>query len=52
MIELDGITKTFRVSKRNSGMKEAVLAFFRREYTTVNALSDVSFKINDGEMVG
>ena len=52
MIELDGITKTFRVSKRNSGMKEAVRAFFRREYTTVNALSDVSFKINDGEMVG
>lgn len=52
MIELDGITKTFRLSKRNSGMKEAVRAFFRREYTTVNALSDVSFKINDGEMVG
>lgn len=52
MIELDGITKTFRVSKRNSGMKEAVRSFFRREYTTVNALSDVSFKINDGEMVG
>lgn len=29
MIELDGITKTFRVSKRNSGMKEAVRAFFQ-----------------------
>lgn len=52
MIELDGITKTFRVAKRNAGMKEAVRAFFKREYTTVNALSDVSFKINDGEMVG
>lgn len=52
MIELEGITKTFRVAKRNAGMKEAVRAFFKREYTTVNALSDVSFKINDGEMVG
>lgn len=52
MIELEGINKTFRVSKRNSGMNEAIRAFFKREYTTVNALSDVSFKIDDGEMVG
>ncbi len=52
MIELEGITKTFRVAKRNAGMKEAVRAFFKREYTTVNALTDVYFKINDGEMVG
>lgn len=52
MIELEGINKAFRVSKRNSGMKEAVRAFFKREYTTVQALSDVSFKIDDGEMVG
>lgn len=52
MIELSGITKTFRVAKRSSGMKEAVKALFKREYTTVNALNDVSFRINDGEMVG
>ncbi len=52
MIELCHITKTFRVAKRNSGMKEAVKALFRREYNTVRALSDVSFKIGDGEMVG
>lgn len=52
MIELEGISKSFRVAKRNSGMKEAFRALFRREYTVVNALSDVSFKIGDGEMVG
>ena len=27
-------------------------ALFKREYTYVNALQDVSFAINDGEMVG
>ncbi len=52
MIELNGITKTFRVARRNSGLGEAVKALFRREYTYVHALSDVSFKIGDGEMVG
>ncbi len=52
MIELSHITKTFRVAKRNSGMKEAMKALFRREYNTVSALSDVSFTIDDGEMVG
>jgi len=52
MIELKGINKTFRVSKRNAGFGEAVKALFRREYTEIRALNDVSFTIGDGEMVG
>ena len=52
MIELDHINKTFRVARRNAGLGEAAKALFRREYTLVHALKDVSFKIGDGEMVG
>lgn len=52
MIELQHISKTFRVARRNSGFGEAVKALFKREYTEIHALSDVSFKIGDGEMVG
>lgn len=52
MIELKGISKTFRVAKRNSGMAEAIKALFHREYTLVPALKEVSFKIDEGEMVG
>ncbi|MBR5869125.1 MAG: ATP-binding cassette domain-containing protein [Clostridia bacterium] len=52
MIELKGISKTFKVAKRNAGMTEAVKALFRREYTLIPALQEVSFKINEGEMVG
>ena len=52
MIELQHICKTFRVARRNSGFGEAVRALFRREYTEIHALSDVSFTIGDGEMVG
>jgi ABC-2 type transport system ATP-binding protein len=52
MITLDGINKTFRVAKRQAGFKRAVKALFSRNYETVHALRDVSFTINDGEMVG
>ena len=33
-------------------MKAAAKALFKREYETVKALDDLSFTINDGEMVG
>ena len=37
---------------RSAGLKEACKALFHREYETVHALDDVSFTIEDGEMVG
>lgn len=52
MIELKEINKTFKVAKRNPGMKEAIKSLFSREYEYVEALKDISFKINTGEMVG
>ena len=52
MITVQHITKTFRVARRNAGMKEAVKALWKREYDTIHALNDISFTIGDGEMVG
>lgn len=52
MIELRNINKTFRVAKRNAGFGEALKALFKKEYSYVKALDDVSFTIGDGEMVG
>lgn len=52
MIELRNINKTFKVAKRNAGFAEAVKALFKKEYTYIHALQDVSFSIADGEMVG
>jgi ABC-2 type transport system ATP-binding protein len=52
MITLRDINKSFRVAKRKSGFGNAVKALFSREHETVHALRDVSFTINDGEMVG
>jgi ABC-2 type transport system ATP-binding protein len=52
LIELKNISKTFKVAKRNAGFGEAVKALFKKEYTEIHALSNVSFKIDEGEMVG
>jgi len=52
MIELKNINKTFKVARRNAGFREAVKALFSKEYTYMHALNDVSFTINEGEMVG
>lgn len=52
MIEMKGVSKSFKVSKRNAGLGKAVKALFKREYETVNALENVSFNIKEGEMVG
>ena len=52
MIELENVTKTYKVSKRDPGIKNAFKSYFKREYTEVKALENISFKINEGEMVG
>lgn len=52
MITMERVCKSYRIAKRNAGFKEACKALFRREYEEIHALSDVSFTIQDGEMVG
>lgn len=52
MIQVEHIDKTFRVAKRDGGLKEAARALFSRQYEYVHALNDISFSIGDGEMVG
>ena len=52
MIEVQNLNKTFKVAKRNAGIGAAVKSFFKPEYTTVQALQDISFSIDEGEIVG
>ena len=48
MIEIESISKAFQVAKRKKGF----LSFFSRDYNIVHALSDISFHIHPGEIVG
>jgi len=52
MIEVKNLTKTYRVSRRNAGLLEAVKALGKRETHEIRALDNVSFTVNDGEIVG
>jgi ABC-2 type transport system ATP-binding protein len=52
MITMEHVCKSYRVAKRNAGMKEACKSLFLRRTEKIHALSDVSFTIQDGEMVG
>lgn len=52
MIELKNITKTYKIVQRDAGLGNAFKSYFKREYKEVKALDDISFKINEGEMVG
>ena len=52
MIMMEHVCKSYRIAKRNAGFREACKSLFFREYEVATALSDVSFTIGDGEMVG
>ena len=49
MIEIENLSKAFQVAKRSGG---PIASLFRRDYETVHALSDVSFSVKKGDIVG
>lgn len=52
IIEVNNITKTFKVAKKGSGLKAALKSFLKRDYTTIEAIKNISFSIKKGEIVG
>lgn len=52
MIQVEHLTKTYKVSRRDGGLLEAIKALGKRETVEVKALDDISFTIPDGEIVG
>ncbi|WP_199618284.1 ABC transporter ATP-binding protein [Paenibacillus alkalitolerans] len=52
MIALQGISKAFKVAKRTAGFRQAAKALFVREHAIVEALQNISFSINEGEIAG
>jgi ABC-2 type transport system ATP-binding protein len=52
VIEVKNLTKEFKINKKYPGFKGAIKSFFSSEYTIKKAVDDISFTINDGEIVG
>lgn len=50
-IQLQNLTKIYRVYRKSEGLRAAFAGLFHREYSEVRAVDDVSFSIEQGEMV-
>ena len=51
-IVVDKLSKTYTVAERESGLLNALRALLHRRYRDIPAVSDVSFEIAEGEVVG
>ncbi|MDE6998334.1 MAG: ABC transporter ATP-binding protein [Oscillospiraceae bacterium] len=52
MIEMKGISKTYRVRRREAGWGNALKSIFSRDYTEIPALRDMTFTVPDGQILG
>jgi ABC-2 type transport system ATP-binding protein len=51
-IEVEGLSRSFRVYRKQPGLRGALKGLIHRDYATVEAVKDVSFSIEEGELVG
>ncbi|MBQ4270255.1 MAG: ATP-binding cassette domain-containing protein, partial [Clostridiales bacterium] len=52
VILMENICKDFKVLNRHEGLKGSIRDLFSRDYKTVNAVKDVSLKVERGEILG
>lgn len=52
IIEVEHLMKDFMIAKRETGFLGAVKSLVKREHIKKEAVKDISFSINEGEMVG
>jgi ABC-2 type transport system ATP-binding protein len=52
IIEVEHLSKHYKVPIREAGLKAAAHSLFKRTYRTVKAVDDITFKIEPGEVVG
>src|SRR4029077_16766129 len=51
VIEIEHLSKSYRVYQKQEGLRAAVRGLFRRQYRDVQAVRDVSLAVEQGEFV-
>lgn len=51
-VTVEGLTKTFKVPVREAGLGESVRSLFQRQFRHVEAVKEVTFRLEAGEIVG
>ena len=52
VIEVSGLTRTFRTYKKQPGFRGSLRGLFHRKYETTAAVNNISFTVAPGELVG
>ena len=52
LIEVENLIKSYKTFKRKEGVKGAFINLFKREYEFVQAVNDISFHVEPGEILG
>ena len=52
IISVKNLSKSFNVSSKKPGLKATIKHFFRRQTKSLKVINDISFEINEGEIVG
>ena len=50
-VSVENLTKTFRIRAKESGLRASIRSLFRPEFRDVQAVNDISFAIDEGEVV-
>ncbi|EKE06195.1 MAG: hypothetical protein ACD_19C00053G0001, partial [uncultured bacterium] len=52
VIKVKNLSKYYQVHQKEPGLLGSVKSLFARKYTDVKAVDDVSFEIEEGELIG
>jgi len=52
IIQVEGLTKVYRVPERAPGMAASIRSLFKPAYTDIPAVTEISFTVQLGVMVG
>jgi len=52
VIEVNGLSKSFRSYKKDPGFAGSLKGLFRRRYESLHAVQDIRFAVEEGELVG
>lgn len=52
IISVNNLSKNYQIFKKDSGLRGSLVALVHRKYEMVQAVKNISFEINEGELVG
>ena len=52
LIQINNISKSFKLFKRDAGLRGSIKSFFNREYEYFTALKNINLQISEGEIIG